>query len=323
MRTTTGSADTPWRRGRFDERVGPKRVLFGRMYEDPTVERTVFRPGGKIFCIASAGCTALALCDRHDQIVACDINPTQLAYAERRIRSLTPSIDAREEGSAEQVMRLARVFMPLVGWTRAKLVEFLALSDPDAQVRFWKERLDTWRFRFGFGALMSLSALSAVYSSELLRCLPKRFGRVLRARMERTFSRHANVDNPYLRALFMGDDRGALADSSRSLPREKDRAKIELVLGDAASYLENVEPRTFDGLTFSNILDGAGASYRERLTKAIQHAATPDAVVVTRSFSEPPVTKSESGDDDNANNVAALDRSMLWGIVDVRRARDL
>lgn len=52
---------TPWEAGRFDQKAGPKRLLFGRMYEDPAIERGAFRPGGRIFCIASAGSTARAL----------------------------------------------------------------------------------------------------------------------------------------------------------------------------------------------------------------------------------------------------------------------
>ena len=48
---------TAWKAGRFDARVGPKQILFGRMYEDAAIERAAFRPGGRVFCIASAGCT--------------------------------------------------------------------------------------------------------------------------------------------------------------------------------------------------------------------------------------------------------------------------
>jgi len=40
------------------------------------------RGAGRVFCIASAGATAFRLADQHE-VVACDINPAQLAYAER------------------------------------------------------------------------------------------------------------------------------------------------------------------------------------------------------------------------------------------------
>ncbi len=35
---TTTAAGTVWERGRFDARGGPSKVLFGRMYEDASIE---------------------------------------------------------------------------------------------------------------------------------------------------------------------------------------------------------------------------------------------------------------------------------------------
>ena len=76
-------SDTAWQTGRLGASRGPQRLLFGQMYEDAEIERVAFRGKSRVFSIASAGATALRLADQHE-VVACDINPAQLAYAERR-----------------------------------------------------------------------------------------------------------------------------------------------------------------------------------------------------------------------------------------------
>jgi S-adenosylmethionine:diacylglycerol 3-amino-3-carboxypropyl transferase len=310
--TETGAAETVWRAGRFDARAGPKRILFGRMYEDVAVERAAFPPGSRVFCIASAGCTALGLCEDRD-VVACDINPAQLAYAERRIlriRDVPPSAgsstgEPTETGTAEKVMRFGRALMPLAGWTERAVRAFLELGDVEAQKKYWDERLDTWRFRTGFDTLMSLTALRAVYAPAYLDFLPRHFGAVVRGRMARCFSRHPNATNPYASLLLLGE-------AKDEPPPRSAAERIELVCADAASYLEGCARGSFDGFTLSNILDGAEPAYRERLARAVRRAAAEDAVVVIRSFGEPA--------EETATNRAGEDRAMLWGIVDVRPA---
>ncbi|MFO1324961.1 MAG: DUF3419 family protein [Burkholderiales bacterium] len=292
---------TAWETGRLDAGGGPPRVLFGRMYEDHAIERAAFAPGGRVFCIASAGCTAMNLAERHD-VVAVDINPVQLAYAARRIAGM-PMV----RGTAEGLMGVGRALLPLAGWTSATVRTFVDLADPAAQLAYWRERLDTRRFRAGLDALLSLSALRAAYSPDLLAVLPRRFGAVMRARMERCFGAHPNRTNPYVRALLVGE----LA--TEALPPEASR--IRLVEADAATFLEQSPAASFDGFTLSNILDGASDAYRQRLWRAVARSASAGAVVVSRSFGEP------AGE--STFNRAADDRSLLWGIVDVRPATAL
>jgi len=287
-------AMTPWVRGRFDARAGPRRILFGRMYEDPSIELAAFRPGGRVFCIASAGCTAMALSARHD-VVAIDINPHQLDYAAARLAGQPPVL-----GTAERVMGLMRTFAPLVGWTRSRLRAFVELDDPAVQLEVWRRELDTWRLRRAFDLMFSVTALRSVYASPFLEFLPRRLGAVLRARLERCFATHPNRTNPYARALLLGELQSEARPSG----------PIALVQGDAAGWLEQQPAASFDGFTLSNILDGAGRDYRARLFAAVKRAAAPGATVVLRSFAEPGGT--------GRWNQAAADRSMLWGVVDVR-----
>lgn len=293
--------ETVWAHGRFDRGTGPKEVLFGRMYEDPSIELAAFRPGGRIFCIASAGCTAFRLASRHD-VVAVDLNPAQLAYAERRIAG-----EPMVRGTAERLMAFGRTLFPLAGWWPSRLRAFLDLERPAEQVAYWRRHLDTRRLRVALAILLSRPVLRAAYAAPLLACLPPRFGVVIRTRMERGFATHPNCTNPYARALLLGE--------LRDEPAPPEAEGIRLVHADAAAYLEAAPERSFDGFTLSNILDGAGEFYRARLFAAVKRAAARDAVVVLRSFVEPPPLL--------PTNRASEDRAMLWGIVDVKPAASL
>ena len=298
MELMASVAETAWERGRFDARAGPSKLLFGRMHEDAAIELDALRPGGRIFCIASAGCTAMEL-SRRSEVVAADINPVQIAYARERFLGERGSL-----GAAERMMAFGRGLAPLVGWRPSRVHEFLDLALPEEQVAYWRRHLDTRRFRAATDAILSTPVLSMLYARPLLRCLPQNFGRVLRSRMERCFARHPNRDNAYARALILGElPDGAVPPEAKG---------IRLVQADAAACLESEPPESFDGFTLSNILDGATDAYRQRLSAAVRRAAAPGAVAVIRSFGEPQVA--------SPTNRAAEDRAMLWGIVDVKPA---
>jgi S-adenosylmethionine:diacylglycerol 3-amino-3-carboxypropyl transferase len=289
------ATDTAWRAGRFDTGGGPKQILFGRMYEDVEIERSAFPRGSRVFSIASAGCTAIRLSAEHE-VTAVDINPVQLAYAQRRAAGAP-----METGSAERVMDLGRCSFPLLGWTRGTIDTFLALNGIPEQVAFWRVHLDTWRFRQSFDAATSRTILRLTYAEKFLDITPPKMGRVLRSRMERCWSRHPNRTNLYARSLLRGDpgpDAGL-----------EGAETIRFACADAALYLETCLAGSFDAFTVSNILDGATAQYRHRLFAALKYAAARNAVVVMRSFAEPDLL--------SPTNYAAVDRSMLWGITEV------
>jgi S-adenosylmethionine:diacylglycerol 3-amino-3-carboxypropyl transferase len=270
------------------------------MYEDSAIELRVFQPGGRIFCIASAGCTAITLAANH-AVVAVDINPVQVAYVEQRLGGR-----AIQRGSAERILAFARSLAPLAGWNRRTVGAFLDLDDPKQQILYWQRHLDTRRFRAAFSFLFSRPVLRSVYSAAFLDGLPPHFGTVLRTRMERCFARHPNRRNPYARSLLAGD--------MRSPSDRPDLRQIEVQCDDAADFLERQPAGSFTGFSLSNILDGTNTAYAQRLLAAVQQAAAPEAMVVLRSFREPQ-SWTEA-------NHAAEDRAMLWGVVDVRPAAD-
>lgn len=289
------AAEAGWQNGRFDGRAGQPKVLFGRMYEDSSIEIRAFARRGRIFAIASAGCTAITL-SAHHEVVAVDINPAQLAYAARRIQGEPAAL-----GTVELLMAAGRSVSPLIGWTRARLQVFLALVDPAVQSVYWQTHLDTRRFRNAFDALLSLTALRKIYASGFLDFLPAQFGAVLRTRVRRCIDRHPNADNPYLQSLLLGHPLTVE-------PRPRPEA-ITLVNADAADFLERQPAGSFDGFTLSNILDGAPAGYGPRLAAAVRHAAAPHAMMIKRSFRNPQAT--------GGANHAVEDRAALWGLVEV------
>jgi S-adenosylmethionine:diacylglycerol 3-amino-3-carboxypropyl transferase len=269
------------------------------MYEDSEVEGTAFasvRGRGRVFCIAAAGATAIRLAEEHE-VLACDINPVQLAYAESRANG-----GPARMGDAERAMNYARALMPLAGWRSGVVREFLSLSKITEQTEYWRRYLDTQRFRLGFDALLSRVILRCVYAPQFLAFLPTRFGAMVRTRLERGFARHPNSLNPFARLLLLGE----VGDTP--VPNGEKRFKnVHFVQGDAVSVLEACAPGSFAGFALSNILDGAEPEYRHRLANAVRRAASRDAIVILRSFAE-----AQNG---SAANHAAEDRSLLWGAI--------
>jgi S-adenosylmethionine:diacylglycerol 3-amino-3-carboxypropyl transferase len=286
---------TAWARGRFDGRDGPPQLLFGEMYEDSSLELALFEPGRRVFCIASAGCTALALAARGDDVTAVDLNPAQVAYVNARAKGAPI-----REGRAEQGFRRLRRLGALVGWSRPALEHFCELDDPDEQRRFWRDRLDTRRLRAVLAVFLRPLVLRRVFAQPFLEVLPSRFDRVLRARLERGFARHANRGNPYAAQLLLGRHRGGQV------------ARLTVAHGDAAEFLERCAPGSFHAFSLSNVLDGASPRYGDRLLAAVHHAAAPGAVVILRTFGEP-----QRQDDARR---AADERSLIWGGVRVTTA---
>ena len=226
-------------------------VLFGQMYEDAEIEMSAFQPGSRVFTIASAGDSALALSACHE-VTAVDINPAQLAYARERAMG-APA----RRGAAENFMHLGRRFMALAGWKQSRLEQFVQMSDCRQQLAFWRDRLDQPLFR----ALFGLSVASALFALRLMaprRAFPPatRLPRWLRERLQRGFARYPNCHNPYAKRLIAGHF--------------------------TPTAIKAVQPIRFVHSPPPKIR----SRQARRLFAAVRHAAAPDAVVVLRSFRE-------------------------------------
>lgn len=296
---------TPWSRGRIDGRSGPPQLLFGRMHEDWRVEAAVFTPGSRIFCIASSGDTALALARRGFRITAVDVNPAQIEYARARASGAPP-----RSGVVDRQQARARRALPWLGLRKSALRDFLNLSDPNEQLAFWHEKLETRRLRALLRWGLNPKLLRLTHGHEFVAFVPPRFDRVLLNRLERTWAYHPNRENPYAWRLLLGGDPPV----SDPEPPGEASSEIEFLCADAAEFLASGPPARFDGFTLSNIIDAAPPGYRDRLLAAVRHAAAPGAILVLRSFNEPH-NKEEA-------EWAARDRSPLWGAIEVGSAEE-
>jgi S-adenosylmethionine:diacylglycerol 3-amino-3-carboxypropyl transferase len=299
MQQAFGFPATPWKAGPF--RAAARELLFGAMYEDPTIELEVFAPFSRVFCIAGAGCTALALAAARHDVTAVDINPQQIWYAQARAAGAPIRL-----GLAERLLARGRRLLPLLGWTRKRRVAFLSMSDTAEQLDYWQRILNSHRWREALDALLSTSLLGLSYASPFVAALPPHFGALMRARLERGWAKHANCSNPYAWRLLLGETQFAAQPAAPA---------IRFVCADAARYLEACNAGSFDAFSLSNIADGSPPAYLERLCRAVKHAAAPGAVVVARSFAEPATAAEKIR--------VARDRSLLWGAVNVIPAGDL
>jgi S-adenosylmethionine:diacylglycerol 3-amino-3-carboxypropyl transferase len=291
---------TPWERGRIDGRDGPPQLLFGRMNEDWRVEAAIFPPGGRIFCIASAGCMALALAARGFRVTAVDINPAQVEYARARAAGEPPRLGVidRRLGSAHRAMRW-------LGLSPRDLRQFLELADVEEQTALWHRKLATRRLRAFLRCALSPALLRFTTGRALLASLPPRFDRIVLQRLVRTFARHPNRENPFVWRFLLG------CDSPEGMPEVAELQagqEIDFVCADAVRYLDSGPPHRFDGFTLSNIIEAVPAAYQQRLLAAVRRAAAPGALLIVRNLLE---------GSDAATEWAARDRSPLWGSVEV------
>ena len=291
----------PFRRGRLDDRDGPAELLFGRMVEDAAIERAAIPPGSRVFCIASAGCVALALAARGDRVTAADVNPAQVDYVKARLAGAPP-----REGTIDRMFALGRRRLRFAGLEDVALREFLSLSDARAQTEALAAHPD---WIAAFSSLLTPLATRGAYDDTFRRALPPAFERVFAARLLRTIGRHPNRENPFLWRLLAGEPAPGCDDPAPTTATTT--TNLPVVHADAATFLEAGPPASFDAFALSNIGDGSGEPDRQRLDRALRHAAAPGAIVIARTLGEPANARDSEW--------AARDRSPLWGAIRVEQ----
>ncbi len=302
------AASCPWIAGRIDGSRRAPTLLFRRMFEDWTLEESVFAGRRRVLCIASGGCTAIALANRGHRVTAVDVNPAQIASVRRRLAArgkprCSRPMESEPPASVERALRMRLWALRALGVASSLVQEFVDCDSVARQVQLW-DRLCSRRVRLALRAVLHPSVLRLTYARPFVRALPQHFSQTLLTRMRRGIARWPNRDNPFIGQLLTGRR------SPRLDPALQPGRTIELVCDEVASYLERSAPGSFEAFSLSNIPDGCDEGYARRLVDAVYHAAAPGAVVVIRSFCGSP----EPGSDWSAH-----DRAHLWGSVHVER----
>ena len=277
-----------------------RRPWHGRMLKDAAIELSAFRPGGRVFAIASAGCTAMALARRGDRVTAVDVHPGQIEFVRDRIAGGDPPPARMDAWLAEGRRKLREQG----AWDDRSIEDFLRIIDLEIQQRVWRDGIFTRPVRAILRAALARPRIAGDRAGFPTGWMPDRFGARIEHRLARCVATHVNRWNPYLWWLLVGRDAPGTR-SGGAVPSDR----LTLHVADACQWLEANPGARFDGFSLSNILDGAPPAMRVRLSQAVRRAAEPRAVVIVRSLEEPA--------DPFAAWNAARDRSGIWGGVRV------
>lgn len=280
-----------------------QRLLFGWGYEDEAIEIAQFPSRGRVLVVAGTGEVAAALAATGCDVVAVDANEIQLSYARRRV-SGAPF----ELGSAERIMDVGRGLIRTSSraWTRPKLRAFLSEQNPAKAAEHWRRTLNSRGFRSILKAtLRPASALTAVVQRDFGTAIQAGFADVVIDRLRARIGLVPPATNRFAWRLLLGEE----------LPKwtfpERLRGTIDWRAADMLTTLRDAPAASFDGISLSNLGDGADPRRVDALWDAALRAVVPGGSVLLRSF--------RSAGDPQSTALAAKDRALVWGSIRVVR----
>ena len=214
-----------------------------------------------------------------------------------RVRPAAPRSEAIERGRIDRRFDQMRQIAPALGWTRATLERFCDLDETDEQLEFWRRR------RHPPAAARACGRLQPKAASAHLRP-------AVRRRPPCSIRSHPP---PQARARIRSspERRKPVRIGAAARPHEDTTpAPLAVESADAIDFLEACAPGSFDGITLSNILDGADRDYSARLFDAVRRAAAPGAVMIARL---PRAHRRRRA------RWAARDQALFWGSIRVER----
>lgn len=298
-------------------------LLFGKMWEDPEVERELMWHDNsrRVLCIASAGDTALALAsDKGVKVTALDINPAQIHLcrlkqalltcgtlstalrtdARRLFEHVEPLLDEDTRQFWTRHRKLLKSGLCMCGrvdfvmslWARLfrfflvseeKVREMLESDQTSRQRELFRREWDGRLWRWAFRLALNPLLLSFIYPPEFVRLLPRNLTEVMRERMKEFVTGAPAKTNPYLWQTFLPEE----ADAPRP-PYLDSHGSVSFHIGTIETVVRH---RTrFDFFALSNILEVASPEQCAATLRAIRSVARPGALAVLRfMFPRPPV----------------------------------
>jgi S-adenosylmethionine-diacylglycerol 3-amino-3-carboxypropyl transferase len=240
-------SSTLWAKGRLGKAGGQPEIIFAQVREDAAIELEVLRsrPAGETaFCIASGGCTAMALLlARPTQVHAVDVNPAQIFLVELKKTALLhlpyaqtlrcllqdarpfyerlrlhisqaaqtfwdarPHLLAQGLNNCGVIERRLRQLMRLLPFmqSRRNVRWLFSCKNLREQRQVYRTQWNHWRWKLAFEMTLCKPVLKLVYGQEFLRAVPSHFGRRMKCRMDEAFLRYPIQDNGYLWQMFRG-----------------------------------------------------------------------------------------------------------------------